>query len=164
MKTTRTLAWVAGLAGATALLAGAAIADDAPSAAGFWITPDHGAVVNIVPCDSGMCGYIVGLRTDHAPGDVPRDVKNHDPAKRNEPTCGLMMMGSLKPAAGTPGKWEGGWVYDPDSGDTYTAQMQLDGANTLNLRGYLGISLFGRTQTWTRETGETKNRCTKPPA
>ncbi len=163
------LAWlhatiVLPFAGAVALQAGPAIAQDQADVAGYWVTPDHGAVVNIVPCDSGMCGYVAGVRTNHPPGEVPRDVKNPDPAKRNDPACGMMIMGSLKPVPGKPGKWQNGWVYDPESGNTYTAQMQLDGANTLNLRGYLGISLFGRTQTWTRETGENKNRCVRPAA
>jgi uncharacterized protein (DUF2147 family) len=143
--------------------AGAAVADE-PAAAGFWITPNHGAVVQIESCASGLCGHLVGLRTDHKPGDVLEDLKNPDQAKRKAPLCGLVMMGSLKPVKGSATKWEDGWVYNPDSGSTYTAQMQLDGADTLKLRGYLGISLFGETQTWTRETGENKNRCVPPGA
>jgi uncharacterized protein (DUF2147 family) len=132
---------------------------DEPSAVGFWVTPDHGAVVQVSQCGGALCGMIVGVRTDHKPGEMPRDTHNPDPAKRDRPTCGMMMMGSLVPAKGGAVKWDGGWVYDPESGNTYKGAMQLEGADTLNLRGYLGISLFGRTQTWTRETGENKNRC-----
>jgi len=139
-----------------------AFAADAPSATGFWVTQDHGAVVDIEPCGSGLCGTLVGLRTDHKPGDQLVDLHNSDPAKRNDPLCGMVLMGSMKPAMGTSGKWADGWVYDPDSGNTYSGQMQLDGPDTLKLRGYVGISLFGRTETWTRETGETKNRCVRP--
>lgn len=149
------------LAAAISMLAGAAYADE-PSAIGFWVTPDHGAVVNITSCDSGLCGHLVGLRNDHKPGEVPKDVHDPDVAKRNDPMCGLMLMGSLKPVKGSATKWENGWVYDPESGSTYTAEMRLDGPDKLKLRGYLGISLFGRTQDWTREAGETKNRCTVP--
>ena len=72
------------------------------------------------------------------------------------------MAGSLKPVKGSTTKWEDGWIYDPDSGSTYTAEMHLEGPDTLKLRGYLGISLLGQTQVWTRESGETKNRCTPP--
>jgi uncharacterized protein (DUF2147 family) len=148
---------------AVALLApvGMAYAEE-PSATGFWVTPDHGAVIKIAPCDTGLCGRLVTLRDDHKPGDVPRDAKNPDKSLRNTPMCGLVMMGGLKPAKGKSTEWEGGWVYDPESGDTYKAEMRLDGADTLKLRGYLGISLFGKTQEWTRETGEPRARCTPP--
>jgi uncharacterized protein (DUF2147 family) len=158
MKTTNMLL----LAAALLVPTGMAFADE-PSAVGFWVTPDHGAVINIAPCDAGLCGHLVGLRDDHKPGDVPRDDKNPDKSLRNTPMCGLVMMGGLKPVKGKSTEWDSGWVYDPESGDTYKAEMHLDGVDTLKLRGYLGISLFGRTQQWTRETGDTKNRC-KPPA
>jgi uncharacterized protein (DUF2147 family) len=147
------------LACASLAAAKPARAADPPSAVGFWVTQDHGGVVSIAPCDSGLCGFIVGLRTDHPPGALIADVHNPDPAKRNDPICGLALMGSLKTAKGKPNKWEDGWVYDPESGNTYKAEMQLDGPDMLKLRGYIGISLFGRTEVWKRETGEFKNRC-----
>lgn len=151
------------LAAPIALIAGTALADE-PSAVGYWVTPEGGSVVQVVPCDSGLCGSIVGLRLSRKPGDVPFDQHNPDVAKRSQPLCGLMMMGGLKPVKNSNAKWEDGWVYDPDAGSTYTAEMKLDGPDTLKLRGYLGISLFGRTMTWTRESGDTKNRCTAPKA
>jgi uncharacterized protein (DUF2147 family) len=151
------------LAAALSAVAGVAYAADEPSATGYWVTANHGAVVNVTPCDGGgLCGRLVGLRTDHKPGDVPRDVHNPDKAKQNTPSCGLLMMGDLKPVKGSATKWEGGWVYDPESGSTYRAEMRLDGPDRLRLRGYLGISLFGETQEWTREIGDNKNRCTPP--
>jgi uncharacterized protein (DUF2147 family) len=145
---------------ALCVLSGWAAADE-PSAVGFWVTRDHGAVVAVAPCDSGLCGRLVGLRMDHKPGDPLTDQHNPDPTKRSAPTCGLMLMGGMKPA-GTPGKWSGGWVYDPEDGGKYSGAMRLDGPDTLKLRGYIGISLFGRTEVWTRETGETRNRCVPP--
>jgi uncharacterized protein (DUF2147 family) len=151
------------LAASIFVMAGAALAD-APSAVGFWVTPEGGSVVQVMPCDSGLCGTIVGLRTTRKPDDSPVDQKNPDAAKRNEPLCGLIMAGSLKPEKGSTTKWEDGWVYDPDSGSTYKAEMKLNGPDKLDLRGYLGISLFGRTMSWTREAGENKNRCTLPKA
>ena len=135
-------------------------ADGPPSAAGDWVTADHEAVVEIAPCGSGFCGKLVGLRHNHPPGEVPKDVHNSDASKRDVPLCGLMMLGSFKPVAGNPNKWEDGWAYDPDSGSTYSGNLQLDGPNTLKLRGYIGISLFGRTEIWTREGPEPHNRCT----
>ena len=136
-------------------------ADQAPSPLGDWITQDHESVVEIAPCSSGLCGKIVGLRHNHPPGEVPKDVHNSDAAKRDTPLCGLLILGSFKPSD-EAGKWEDGWAYDPDSGSTYSGNFRLDGPDTLKLRGFIGISLLGRTETWTREGPDSHNRCTAP--
>jgi uncharacterized protein (DUF2147 family) len=47
-------------------------------------------------------------------------------------------------------KWEGGKIYDPNNGKTYSCKMTLEG-NTLKVRGFVGISLLGRTTIWTRK-------------
>ena len=47
-------------------------------------------------------------------------------------------------------EWSGGTITDPKSGRTYRAKMSLDGPNRLRVRGYLGVSLLGRTQVWER--------------
>ncbi len=161
--------WVSRGTAAVAIFAGLVATPlakaDEPSAVGYWVTPEGGSVVQIMPCDSGLCGAIVGLRLTRKPTDNPLDVKNPDASKRTQPLCGLVMAGSLKPVKGSTTKWEDGWVYDPDGGSTYTAEMKLDGPDTLKLRGFVGISLFGRTMTWTREPeGDNKNRCTPPKA
>ena len=49
------------------------------------------------------------------------------------------------------GKWSGGFIYDPNSGKTYRGKLRLVDTNTLEVRGFIGISLIGRTETWTRQ-------------
>jgi uncharacterized protein (DUF2147 family) len=49
------------------------------------------------------------------------------------------------------GAWSGGFIYDPNSGKTYRCKLKLKDRNTLKLRGYIGISLLGRTDVWTRQ-------------
>ncbi len=49
------------------------------------------------------------------------------------------------------GKWSGGFIYDPNSGKTDHCKLKLKDRNTLKLRGYIGISLLGRTDIWTRQ-------------
>ena len=46
--------------------------------------------------------------------------------------------------------WEDGWIYDPNNGNTYSCEMTLIDHKTLKIRGYIGITLFGRTEIWTR--------------
>lgn len=51
------------------------------------------------------------------------------------------------------GQWSGGEILDPENGKTYRATMKLvDGGQTLVLRGYIGLPLFGRSQRWLRRT------------
>jgi uncharacterized protein (DUF2147 family) len=48
------------------------------------------------------------------------------------------------------GTWENGEIYDPKSGKTYSCVMKLESADKLSIRGYMGISLIGRSEVWTR--------------
>jgi uncharacterized protein (DUF2147 family) len=51
------------------------------------------------------------------------------------------------------GHWSGGTIYDPDSGRTYSCRFELLEQDRLKVRGFLGLSLLGRTQVWTRFNG-----------
>ncbi len=69
--------------------------------------------------------------------------------KKNKPVLGMMIMAGLK----RDGKeWTGGEILDPNNGKTYKCKMSLDdGGKKLNVRGFIGVSLLGRTQVWIRE-------------
>ena len=69
--------------------------------------------------------------------------------KKNKPVLGMMIMTGLK----RDGKeWTGGEILDPNNGKTYKCKMSLDdGGKKLNVRGFIGVSLLGRTQVWIRE-------------
>lgn len=121
-----------------------------PGPTGLWLVEDQHGVIDIAECGAGeLCGRIVWFVP--APRDVgkpPFDGRNPDPALRGRPICGMVMMGGFKPAG--EHEWSGGWIYDPESGDTYHARMALEADGRLRLRGYIGIPLFGETQLWTR--------------
>jgi uncharacterized protein (DUF2147 family) len=137
---------------ALALSLALAVAFTAPAASaadggikGFWRTGDSRSVIEILDCTNGICGRIAGL-----PPDAPAtDVNNPDESKHSKPLCKLIMLHSFTQASDT--EWEDGTIYDPKSGKTYDAKMHLTGPDTLDLRGYVGISLLGRTDTWTRQ-------------
>ena len=63
------------------------------------------------------------------------------------PVIGLVILTGFK-FNGDDG-WKGGDIYDPESSKTYSSGIYLKDKNTLKLRGFIGISLFGRTETWT---------------
>ncbi len=100
--------------------------------------------MQVFPCGGALCVKIATI----ARADVPRtDVSNPDASLRGRALCGLMIgAGFTRDGAD---KAKNGKIYDPDSGKTYSAQMQGQG-DTLKLRGYVGSPLFGRTESWHR--------------
>lgn len=121
---------------------------------GDWLTP-LGSVVRIGSCPNGVCLWIAELSSTAA---ATTDIDNPNPALRSRQLCGLKVgsgfhLDNTKQASG-------GTLYDPETGKTYhgvmTVEKEVKGAveNTaLRLRGYVGIPLFGRTETWRRYTG-----------
>lgn len=141
---------------AALLLAGAAQA--APDAiCGRWLTADKEGVVHVYfDGDGKLAGRIVG---GSRPSD--RDDKNPDPALRSRPVLGLkLMQGFVRDGDG----WKGGEIYDPDEGKTYkaTARLAEKSADTLLLRGYVGVPMFGRTEEWTRAAPLGADACRDP--
>ncbi|MGO8919598.1 MAG: DUF2147 domain-containing protein [Stellaceae bacterium] len=123
-------------------------AAQAPAAPlGRWLSATKRGVIEIYPCADKLCGKLVWLIEPLRRGAPAVDDKNPDPALRQRPLCGLTILGDFRLLE--PQRWGDGWIYDPDAGKTYHATMTLAG-ETLNLRGYIGIPLFGETQSWTR--------------
>lgn len=78
---------------------------------------------------------------------LKKDVKNKDAALRSRSLLNMVILSGF---SFSNGKWVSGKIYDPRSGKTYSAEMKLDGNNKLDLRGYIGNPLFGRTAVFTR--------------
>jgi len=123
---------------------------------GVWNNEEKDGRIEIFKCDGKYCGKIVWAKEPNYPAGskegtagTPRlDHKNPDHAKRSMPILGLQIVNNFSFAG--ENEWKGGTVYDPKSGHTYRGKMTLISPNQLNLRGYMGIPLFGRTTTWTR--------------
>jgi uncharacterized protein (DUF2147 family) len=130
---------------------------------GFWVTEDGNWVVQISPCNGEFCGQLVVLSKSHRPDAVRLDARNPDPAKRHRPLCGLRLLGGFTPSDDSPGKWQGGWVYDPENGETYSSHMWLAGPDTLKIRGFVLTPWLGRNETLKRETNPIKH-CSVSPA
>ncbi len=105
-------------------------------------------MVEIYQCGSKLCGKIVWLKEPNKDNGTPKtDENNPDKAKHNNPIIGLNILTGF--VADGDNEWEDGEVYDPENGKTYSCEMTLNGS-TLEVRGYIGVSLFGRTEKWTR--------------
>lgn len=119
-----------------------------PSALGRWLTESRKGVVQIYPCADRLCGRVVWLQQPLRDGTPATDSNNPNPELRNRRICGLTMLGGFRQTE--PDHWGDGWIYSPENGKTYHATMSLESPTVLKVRGYVGIPLFGETQTWTR--------------
>lgn len=69
---------------------------------------------------------------------------------KNRPILGLEILKGLEKNGD---KYEGGYITDPDNGKRYKCYIELEDPNTLKVRGFIGLSLIGRTQIWKRAEG-----------
>ncbi len=76
------------------------------------------------------------------------DRQNPDKSKQSQPIVGLKIVQNMRYVGN--GQWDGGTIYDPENGKTYKSKMTLASKDKLDVRGFIGISLLGRTSHWTR--------------
>ena len=126
-------------------------AQDAPTPIGTWVTQKGGAHIQIKDCGGKLCGMIVWLKNPlDKNGKDSVDSNNPDPSLRTRKLMGLPMLSGFSHDAADSNVWSGGEIYNPSNGKTYSCKLTLQTPSTLQVRGYVGISLFGETQTWTR--------------
>lgn len=124
-----------------------ALADGVPPIDGTWLSGDGDGWIEITRVGDGLSGVIKG--SPNASDERPDlDEKNPDPALRDRPLTGLQLFSGFSYAG--DGRWTGGSIYDPNSGKTYRCIVTWVDANTLKVRGYVGVPMLGRTETWSR--------------
>ena len=121
----------------------------APAVTGLWLTESREGVIAISPCGGNLCAHIVGVVLDHPDDKMPVD-------HRGVTQCNLPLITDASQIQ--PNLWKG-HITDPRSGDHFGVEIRLDSHGALALRGFLGIPLLGRTQTWTRYTGHVPADC-----
>lgn len=122
----------------------------ARSPLGVWATKNDRAHVRITRCGKSLCGAIVWLKQPLRNGRPKIDRHNPSPRLRARPLVGLRILTGFKAAAHSRDRWVDGSIYDPGSGKTYHSTIMLEPGGMLGVRGYIGWSVFGRTETWTR--------------
>jgi uncharacterized protein (DUF2147 family) len=110
--------------------------------AGVWIDHTGRGAVELHPCGERLCGRVAWLKE-------PTDTKGAPAVDaKGRPLCGLQIIGDLKRQ--TPSAWEGGWIYNPEEGQTFSVEIKLQSRDTLKVTGYLGIKLLGEDFLWRR--------------
>jgi len=121
--------------------------------AGLWKTIDDDgktekSLVRIVNNGGVLTGKVEHI-TDPAKADE-KCVKCEDDRK-DKPIVGMIIISGAKQDAEEPEKWTGGMILDPAKGSSYKLILKTtDGGKKLDVRGYIGSPMFGRTQTWIR--------------
>ena len=140
------------LAAALALSSAAAWADDT-SPVGLWKNIDDvsgkpKALIRITESNGVLQGKLEKLF--RAPEQDQNPVCDKcEGVNKDKPILGLMFMWGLKKDGD---EYNGGEILDPDNGKVYRSKMQLvDGGKKLKVRGYIGMPMLGRSQTWLRQ-------------
>lgn len=131
------------------LISTATFAQNANAVLGKWINPSGEGQIQIYKKENLFFGKLAWLKSpnDESTGQPKVDSKNPNASLRSTPLLGLEILKGFKHDG--ENVYEDGTIYDPKNGKTYSCKMTLDG-NKLKIRGYIGISLLGRSEVWTR--------------
>jgi len=123
-------------------------AQSADDVVGKWINSSGEAHIQIYKKGNAYFGKIVWLKSPNYDNGKPKvDEKNPSVKLQSRPILGLEIVKDLK---FTDDYLDYGIIYDPKSGKTYSSKITLKGNNQKNLRGYIGLSLIGRSEVWTK--------------
>jgi uncharacterized protein (DUF2147 family) len=115
---------------------------------GSWLTESGNLEVGVAPCGPALCGKVVRVVANNAMS--PSSQPASDTAAGS--ALGLEILQGFKPTG--DGEWEG-QIFNRDNGQTYSCIMKVASADTLSIRPYKFMPLFGKTQLWHRVPNQT---------
>ena len=124
------------------------------SPAGVWKTVSdkthkERAMVRITEAGGVFNARIERMLDPSVKPDVLCDKCSDD--RKNKPIVGLEIVRGVKKSADKEGAWDGGTILDPENGKTYRVRLTpIEGGKKLEVRGYIGTPMLGRTQVWLR--------------
>lgn len=124
--------------------------DEGDRIIGVWEPSNGKARVKIEKIGTKYFGKIVWLKEPNDPetGNPKVDKNNPDEALQNAPLRGYRLLKDFVYKG--ENEWDSGTIYDPENGSTYSSTIKMEDDNTLDIRGFIGISAFGRTDVWKR--------------
>ena len=127
---------------------------------GDWYNEEKDAVIKIYKENGLYHGKITWMLNPLDENGKPKtDPLNPDESLKSRPRLGMVIMYDFKYERNSEysslgyvvAKWADGNIYDPKSGKEYSGSMTLASKNRLDLRGYVGVPIFGRTSKWSRK-------------
>ena len=116
---------------------------------GKWLNAGDDAQILIYKNSDRYLGKLVWLKNASDDAGKPKlDTRNPNLPLSKRPLLGSEILNGF--TYGEPGTWEGGTMYDPKTGRTYSCKISLMGTDKINVRCFVGISMLGRTETWSR--------------
>lgn len=129
---------------------GTAMAQEADKLVGVWQPSNGRSMVKIDKLGNKFYGRVVWLKEPNDESGKPRtDINNPDESLRSTPIKGYRILKDFV-YDGEEGLWTDGTIYDPNNGSTYNCKIELKEDNKIEIRGYVGTPVFGRTDVWTR--------------
>ncbi len=123
---------------------------DGDKLVGVWQPSEGTAMVKIDKIGNKYFGRIVWLKEPlNEDGEPKTDVNNPDESLRSTPLKGYRMLKDFVWDE-EEGIWKDGTIYDPKNGTTYNCKITLTEENKIEVRGFVGTAVFGRTDVWTR--------------
>lgn len=115
---------------------------------GVWLTEGGKSKVEVFKKEGKYYAKIIWLKTPNYEDGTPKIDKHNPNEKLNtRKVVGIEILQGLE---WDDDEFEDGEIYDPESGKTYSCEAEFDGVDTLNVRGFIGFSMIGRTTVWTR--------------
>jgi len=118
---------------------------------GKYLSESGKAKIEVIDIGGKYYGKIFWLREPNNQDGTPKvDKNNPDQSKRKNHLIGLLLLKSME----FDGKstWHNGTIYDPENGKDYSCKITIDDKSNLDIRGFIGVSLIGRTTKWKRVT------------
>lgn len=126
------------------------LAENGDQLVGVWKPSEGTALVKIDKIGNKFYGRIVWLQEPNDESGNPKTDKNNpDESLRSTPLKGYRILKDFEYDADEK-IWKDGTIYDPKNGSTYNCKIELKDDNTIEVRGYIGASVFGRTDVWSR--------------
>jgi len=131
---------------------GRAAAQKADAILGVWKAEEKVLTIRIYRQDSEYRGKVVTYKDRHHPEKDPearRDVHNPDPDLRQRKIIGMDVLTGLHYNEADDA-WEGGTLYNPGKGNTYSANVSINSSGKLEVRAFKGVTLLGKTMVFRR--------------
>ena len=116
---------------------------------GKWLNVSGEGQIMIYKKGNEYFGKLVWLKSPNDEKGNPKlDIKNPEISLITRPVLGLEILKNF--SYDGEGIWVDGSIYDPKTGKTYSCKMSMESSEKLDIRGFVGFSILGKTETWTR--------------